>query len=1196
MDYKIKLKNIKESCNIINIDYDAINYASSQILNNFKGSNVVFIAKNQLEIDKIKKQLVFFNPQIEENYEILTFYPWDCRPYDNNPVKSSITTSRVKTLYKITNNKNKKYLIITTINAVLQKIPDKSTICKSSLLISTHDEISSDQIAKSLIYNGYTRQSLAYIAGEFSIRGGIIDIVTSISGENNRNESKDSNSENVGYRLDMFGNEVESIKYFDPMTQLSQDKVNKIEILPASEIILNEETIANFRNNYRRVFCASFNPASPDEIYESISNKRYLPGLEHYLPLFFNEPLTNLFSYLQNCVIFRAKETQDIASDFYQQIEQSYDSRIEDAKINKFDQSSRKALPTELLYHKPEEISAIIENNTNINFHSFEHGDKNSRIVDLGFKTIPDFNLAAKANRKDPLELAVEYSQSLKKKIFFAVINDNSKNRIKSLLHDLNKDIPIVEVELDRGFEASDFAMIPEQLIFGPKLTQKKSKKNKDAAKKILEEGLTINISELVVHRDHGIGRFEGIHKISAVGIETDMIKIIYDRDEALFICVDDIDLITRYGENNPLIQLDRLGVVNWRTRKDKVKKRIKIAAAALIKIAAARKLKKGKVFLANDHFYEEFKANFGFVETQDQMEAIIAVEEDLANGTPMDRLICGDVGFGKTEVAMRAAFIVASNNYDYEQYFEQITSDSNENLKIKRKQNISQIAIITPTTILCRQHFNNFTERFKGTNIRIAQLSRLTTPAQNKKTKEALQKGEIDIVIGTHALLGKNLQFKNLSLLIVDEEQHFGVAQKERLKEMKNEVHILTLSATPIPRTLQMSLTGIKDLSLIATPPVDRLAIRNFVMPFDLTIVKEAIIREYQRNGKVFFVTPFIKHIDELKRKLKQVLPEEIKMTHAHGQMAPSEIESIMNDFFEDRIDVLLSTTIIESGIDVATANTIIIHKAEMFGLSQLYQLRGRVGRSKTQAYAYFMMSNKEVNEQAKKKLKVMQNLDELGVGFNIASHDMDIRGSGDIIGDEQSGHIKDTGMELYQQMLLEEIEKMRNKINDSQVEDVADFEFNPQIKLSVSLCIPESYIEDLSLRMSFYKKIARISNFDEQNQLEDELLDRFGIIPDETRNLIQVSILKNTCKKLKISKLQAVAEGIFLSFKNNKFSKTDELLNLVLNSQNQVKFLPDHRISFSAKYLFDEKLSLQDSEIKIKAAFKALNILENL
>lgn len=1188
MDYKIKLKNIRESCNIVNIDHDAVNYATSQILDNFKSSNVVFIAKNQLEIDKIKKQLIFFNPNIEQEYEILPFYPWDCRPYDNNPVKSSITTNRIKTLYKITNNKERKYLIITTINTILQKIPDKSTICKSSLLISQHDEISSDQIANSLIYNGYTRQSLAYIAGEFSIRGGIIDIVTSLAGGN------------TGYRLDMFGNEIESIKYFDPMSQLSQDKVSKIEILPASEIILNEETVANFRNNYRRVFSASFNPISPDEIYESISNKRYLPGLEHYLPLFFNEPLTNLFSYLPNCVVFYSVETDNVASDFYQQIQQSYDSRIEDAKIDKFDQSSRKPLPVELLYHKPEEISELIKSNINIQFHSFDCGDKNSRIVDLGFKTIPDFNLAAKAGRRDPLELAAEYSQSLKKKIFFAAVNDNSKNRIKGLLNDLNKDTPIVEIELDRGFEASDFAMISEQLIFGPKLTRKKPKKNKDAAKKILEEGLTINISELVVHRDHGIGRFEGIQKISAVGIETDMVKIVYDNEDTLFICVDDIDLITRYGENNPLIKLDRLGVVNWRTRKDKVKKRIKIAAAALIKIAAARKLKKGKIFLPNDHFYEEFQVSFGFVETGDQMEAINAVEEDLANGTPMDRLICGDVGFGKTEVAMRASFIVASSNYDYEDHFEQITSGEDVNLiKIKRNQNISQVAIITPTTILCRQHFNNFAQRFKGTGIRIAQLSRLTTPAQNKKTKEALEKGEIDIVIGTHALLGKNLKFKNLSLLVIDEEQHFGVAQKERLKEFKNEVHILTLSATPIPRTLQMSLTGIKDLSLIATPPVDRLAIRNFVMPFDLTIAKEAIIREYQRNGKVFFVTPYIKHIDELKRKLSQVLPEEIKMTHAHGQMAPSKIETIMNDFFEDRIDVLLSTTIIESGIDVATANTIIIHKAEMFGLSQLYQLRGRVGRSKTQAYAYFMMSNKEVNEAAKKKLKVMQNLDELGVGFNIASHDMDIRGSGDIIGDEQSGHIKDTGMELYQQMLLEEIEKVKNKIDNSETSDVADFEFNPQIKLSISLSIPESYMSDLSLRMSFYKKIAKITSFDEQGQLEDEFLDRFGKIPDETRNLIQVSIIKNICKKLKVSKVQAVPEGIFIAFKNNKFSKTDQLLDLVFKSQSLIKIQKDHRILFSKEFIFagnNSNSSIIEAEQKIKSAFKVLDILQNL
>ncbi len=1181
MDYKTKIKNIKESCNIIKIDDDARIYATSQIINNFKESDIVFIAKNQLEVEKIKKQLIFFNPGIENSHQISTFYPWDCRPYDNNQVKSAISTSRIKTLHQISHNKQKKHLVITTINNLIQKIPDKSTIQKSSLIIKNKDKISSEQIIEALVYNGYTRQSLAYIAGEFSVRGGIIDIVTSLAGEN------------IGYRIDLFGDEIESIKSFDVASQLSQDSLHKIEILPAGEIILNDANINNFRTNYRQTFSSSFNLQNKDEIYESVSNKRYIPGLDHYLPLFFDKPLTNIFSYLSSPTIFLSQEVENIAQDFYQQIESSYQDRKEELKFNQDDLSPRKPLPTNLLYYKPQEIFDIIEKNQNIKFHNFEHLDKNSRIIDLEFKSIPQFHVAAKTKKQDPLELATNYIKDANKKAIITVSNENSKNRIKNLLIDLNKDLPILEIELNSGFETSDLIMISESSIFGEKINRKRARKNIDAAKKILEEGIAIDIGELIVHREHGIGKFEGIQKIKIGDIENDMIKIAYAGSDNLFISVEDIDLITRYSEANPLIQLDKLGVASWKNRKAKIKKRIQISAKQLIEVAAQRQLKKGKIFIAHEHFYEEFKANFGFVETDDQLTAIESIEDDLSKGVPMDRLICGDVGFGKTEVAMRAAFIVASTNYDYDEYLEKITSG--KSTKIKRKNKISQIAIITPTTILCRQHYNNFKERFKNTPFKITSLSRLTTQTKNRKTKEQLESGEIDIIIGTHALLSKNIKFKNLSLLIVDEEQHFGVAQKERLKELKNNVHILTLSATPIPRTLQMSLTGIKDLSLIATPPIDRLSVRNFVAPFDITTAKEAIIREYQRGGKVFFVTPFIKHIADLKKKLNQVLPEEIKLVEAHGQMTPNEIENIMNDFYDDKIDVLLSTTIIESGIDVASANTIIINKAEMFGLSQLYQLRGRVGRSKKQAYAYFMTSRKEINEQAKRKLKVMQNLDELGVGFSVASHDMDIRGSGDLIGDEQSGHIKETGIELYQQMLFEEIEKVKSKVDSSQITKT-DFEFNPQIKLSISLAIPESYICDLSVRMSFYKKIAKITNQEELNEIEDELLDRFGSIPEETRNLTQVALLKNICKKLGISKLQSSNDEILISFKGNKFSKTDELLNLIFKSPALIKILPDHRVSFSRKFLFKEATTLSNPNLKIKASFKALETLKNL
>lgn len=1182
MDYKIKINNIKESCSVIKIDDDATNFAATKIIANFKNQDCLFLAKNQLEIAKIKQQLIYFNPAIEDSHEILTFYPWDCRPYDFNCPKASIITNRIRTLNKIINSEQKNILLITSINAILQKVPAKEEIQKNSLIIRKGQQISIENIVTSLVNNGYIRQSSSYVPGDFSVRGGIIDLVTTLAGEN------------IGYRIDMFSDEIESIKSYNPISQLSQDNVNNIEILPAGEIILNEESIANFRANYRKIVTSELNFDYKDEVFENICNNRYLNGIEHYLPLFFNKPLVNITDLLKNPVIFTNSANQKIAADFYEQAIESFNSRIEDIKINNSDTTFKKPIPTSYLYDSYSDFLQQNKQNSIIEFNNFSNPDQ-KRAIDLEIKTVPEFHLAARTKKVAAINLTIDYIEKSGKKALFCANNDNTLQRIKNELLQINKSYPVAQITIDRGFETSDFIAISQNDLYGQKSQQKTGKKNKNAAKKILDEAAAIAISELVVHRDYGIGRFEGITEVAAAGVKNDMIKIAYGGGDNLFISVEDIDLITRYGADNPLIELDRLGVASWKNRKEKIKKKIKVAASELLKVAAARELKKATPFIANDLFYEEFKNNFGFVETPDQHDTILEIEEDLASGKPMDRLICGDVGFGKTEVAMRAAFIVSSTNYDYDKYIEAATID--KIAKLTRKKEVSQITIVTPTTILCRQHYKNFTERFAGTGIKIAQLSRLTTQTQNRKTKEALEKGEIDIVIGTHALLGKNIKFKNLALIIIDEEQHFGVAQKERLKELKNECHILTLSATPIPRTLQMSLTGIKDLSLIATPPVDRLAVRNFVMPFDITTAKEAILREYQRGGKVFFVTPFIKDIDEIAKKLQKTLPEEISCRHAHGQMPPNQIEDIMNDFYDDKIDVLLSTTIIESGIDVASANTIIINKAEHFGLSQLYQLRGRVGRSKKQAYAYLMTNRKEVNEQAKRKLKVMQNLDELGVGFTVASHDMDIRGTGDILGDEQSGHIKETGVELYQQMLYDEIQRVKNKI-EHEPTATTNFEFNPQVKLAVSLAIEESYIEDLAIRMSFYKKISKVSNIEEQNKMESELLDRFGKIPTATRNLIAIAIIKNSCKDLKIAKIQAISQGILVSFKNNKFSKSDQLLDIIFKSNSQIKIQNNHAILFSFDYIFSaQQISEESQEFKkITAANKILKMLQQL
>lgn len=1170
MDYKVKTKNITDSCEIKKLCQDAQSFITGIASQNFNDQDLLIITQNDSDLETFSKQLKFFAPNLIEKYEILHFPAWDCLPYDRSSPKQIIMSQRIKTLYKLANRQSlqSNFIVITTLNAISQKITPDSAIKNCGLIAKTGVKLSTTQIANFLVYNGYQRRSCANNAGEFAIRGGIVDIVTQNS------------LDIVGYRLDFFGDEIESVKAFDPLTQLSQESLRSVEILPASEVILNESTIASFRIKYR----GQFGLPADDQLYSAISDNRTHPGMEHWLPFFYKEDLVSIFDYLKNPVSFCDQKIYGLADDRQKIIEEYFQSRVDSVKESKISGSVYHPTPSELLYYNTDQLTSLIQASTAITFNEFDSADSdNKRIFDLEIKPTPDFALAGRANKRDPLELMQEFISSIitdakKQKVAIACLSEGFKERLIKLLLDFNlscqeisniselKDvspqkIAIFVMPISYGFITSDLILISEQALFGQKTVRKKSK-NKASSQRILEEGLSINLGELVVHREHGIAKFDGIHTIATGNIKNDFLKLIYANNDTLFVPVDDINLVTRYGAENPLIQLDKLGGGNWQNRKKSVRKRVYIAAKALIKIAAARKVRKAPILIPKSHWYEEFKAGFGFIETQDQLKAIEEVEEDLQKGSPMDRLICGDVGFGKTEVAMRAA----------------ATAVGNEGKKY-------QVAIISPTTLLTRQHFTNFVKRFEFCDTKISQLSRLVSVAKSREIKEKLANGDVDIVIGTHALLNKNIKFKNLGLVIVDEEQHFGVAQKERLKELRNEVHVLTLSATPIPRTLQMSLTGVKDLSLIASAPMDRLAVRNFVMPYDSVIVKEAIMREYQRSGKVFFVVPRVSDIAKIEERLAKSLPPEIKVTHAHGQMTPSQLDQIMNDFYDGKIDVLLSTTIIESGIDIASANTMIIYRAEMFGLAQLYQLRGRVGRSKVRAYAYFMMSEKKLSKDAKKKLEVMQNMDSLGVGFTVASHDMDIRGSGDLLGGEQSGHVKDTGIELYQQMLLETINNLKNKGDDLD-EDYFKQDFCVQIKLGISLLIPEKYMDDLSLRMNFYKKISTIKNDEDQENLIDELTDRFGKVPQEVLNLMDIAKLKWACKTVGVSKIEIISSGIAVSFKNNKFSDPEKLMQMIFSSNNKIKL---HQVQ---KVLFVKDTKSETK--KIRSAFEVIKALE--
>jgi transcription-repair coupling factor (superfamily II helicase) len=592
--------------------------------------------------------------------------------------------------------------------------------------------------------------------------------------------------------------------------------------------------------------------------------------------------------------------------------------------------------------------------------------------------------------------------------------------------------------------------------------------------------------------------------------------------------------VLSRFGSEDALVDLDRLGGVNWQARKARVKQRLKDIADRLIKIAAARQTNAGEVFEPPAGLYDEFAARFPYPETEDQQRAIDDTLSDLAAGRPMDRLICGDVGFGKTEIALRAAFVTVMGG--------------------------AQVAVVVPTTLLARQHFKTFSERFAGLPVRIAQISRLVTPRDAAEAKRGLADGTLDIVIGTHALMAKSIQSKALGLLVVDEEQHFGVKQKERLKELRASVHVLTLSATPIPRTLQLAMSGVKEMSLIATPPVDRLAVRTFVMPYDPVVVREAIQREHFRGGQIFYVCPRIEDVPELSERLRKLVPE-IKVVAVHGQMPPSQLEKAMTAFYDRQYDLLLSTNIIESGLDIPSANTMIVHRADMFGLAQLYQLRGRIGRSKIRAYAYLTLPpGRLLSAAAEKRLNVMQTLDTLGAGFTLASHDMDIRGAGNLLGEEQSGHIREVGIELYQQMLEEAIAAQRS----GAVPDQTKPPFTPQISIGTSVLIPEAYVADLSVRLGLYRRLASLVDAGEIESFAAELIDRFGPLPEEVENLLQIVTIKRRCVDAGIEKVDAGPKGAVISFHQDRFAQPEALIAFIQKRADKVKLRPDHKMVF--------------------------------
>jgi transcription-repair coupling factor (superfamily II helicase) len=1089
-------------------------------------ARTLFIAPDDAAMRAVADAVPFFAPELE----ILQLPAWDCLPYDRASPSVAVTSQRMSTLQALQQPSKKKQLVLTTIGAVIQKYVTPFRIRQTGERLTAGREISRERLASLLQSNGYFRVDTVAEAGEFAIRGSIVDLFPAGS--------------EFGLRLDFFGDEIESIRRFDPADQRSIDRVEHFDILPAVESLMDDEAIKRFRVGYRDRFGVT---ATGDPLYQAVSEGRRLSGMDHWLPLF-EERMATVFDHVgDGTLVVRDAGAVSAGQSRLDAISDYYDNRV---KAQVAEPGSYRPLPPEMLYLTGDELERTLTANAAHLLTPFVQPDS-ANIIDFGISAARDF-APERAQKTNVYEAVAAHLKSLAKtghKAIIASYSLGARERLKGLLSDHGAPplsdahswqqalgiakgrAAMVVLPIDHGFTAPDYALISEQDMLGDRLVRRQ--KRKKSADAFLAELAALTPGDLVVHQDHGIGRYEGLISIPVGNSPHDCVALSYAGGDKLYVPVENIDVLSRYGSDSENVTLDRLGGEAWQRRKSKLKERIRAIAHELLKTAAERALRPGKVIEVDDQAYASFVDRFPYEETEDQQRVIDEVLEDLSAGKPMDRLVCGDVGFGKTEVAMRAAFAAAMAGL--------------------------QVAIIAPTTLLARQHSSNFAERFRDLPLKLGRLSRLVPAAEASTTRDGLVDGTVDIVIGTHAVLAKSLQFKRLGLVIVDEEQRFGVNHKEKLKALKTDVHMLTLTATPIPRTLQMAMSGLRDLSVIQTPPVDRLAVRTYVMPWDPVVLREALLREHYRGGQSFFVVPRIADLTEIEEFLRTEVPE-IKYVTAHGQMSPTQVEERMSAFYEKRYDVLLSTTIVESGLDIPSANTLIIHRADRFGLAQLYQLRGRVGRSKTRAYAYLTHEeNRVLTETAEKRLKVLGDLDSLGAGFQLASHDLDIRGAGNLVGDEQSGHIKEVGFELYQSMLEEAILEARA---GTQGLAKPRGSFSPQITIDAPILIPDDYVPDLSVRMALYRRLNELEEGQDVEGFAAEMTDRFGTIPEPTQNLLKLIQIKQNALIAQVSKIEVGARGTLVSFHQDAPPNVPGLLAYVEKLGETAKLRPDSKL----------------------------------
>jgi transcription-repair coupling factor (superfamily II helicase) len=1090
----------------------------------------------------LSRALAFFGPDVE----VLEFPAWDCLPYDRVSPHAAVVAQRMTALARLARVKGRERpsVLLTTVNAILQRVPPREMVARQTLSAASGNLLAMSGVIGWLELNGFGRTATVREAAEYAVRGGILDLFAPGMDE--------------PVRLDFFGDTLESIRSFDPDTQRTTSELRALDLVPVSEFQLTSDTIRQFRTGY----VAAFGAAGPDDaLYHAVTEGRRYAGMEHWLPLF-HKSMETLFDYLSPAGEREQSATpilieplaEEAAHERLAQIADYYEARRE-ALEQSGSELPYKPLPPDRLYLAEAEWRARLDASALARLSPFDSPEGTADSIAIGAHAGHNFTAERSEPNTNVFEALTRHVQALQtggKRAVIALWSDGSRERMSHVLaeHGLpnltnvaswpqiaalpRPQVALAVLGLESGFETADVAVISEQDILGERLVRPHRQSKR--AENFIAEVTSLATGDLVVHVDHGIGRFVGLRAIEAAGAPHDCLEIHYAGGDKLFLPVENIELLSRYGSEGSGVELDRLGGAAWQSRKARMKNRIREIAGALIKVAAERALREAPRLAVGPGLYDEFCAGFPYEETDDQQASITAVLNDLAAGRPMDRLICGDVGFGKTEIALRAAFIAAMNG--------------------------KQVAVVVPTTLLSRQHFKTFSDRLKGYPVNVAQASRLVTPAELAQTKKGLAEGNIDIVVGTHALLGKSIKFKDLGLIVVDEEQHFGVAHKEKLKQLRAEVHVLTLTATPIPRTLQLALSGVREMSIIATPPVDRLAVRTFVSPFDPVVVREALLRERYRGGQSFYVCPRIEDLADTKAFLDKAVPE-VRVAVAHGQMPATVLEDIMAAFYDGKYDVLLSTTIVESGLDIPNANTLIVHRADMFGLSQIYQLRGRVGRSKLRAYALLTLpAKRKITPQAERRLKVLQSLDTLGAGFQLASHDLDIRGAGNLLGDEQSGHIKEVGFELYQEMLEEAVASLKAGISAPIAE-----KWSPQITLGTPVLIPEDYVTDLPVRLSLYRRLAEIEDDRSIEGFAAELVDRFGPLPQEVEYLLQVVAIKTMCLRANVEKIDVGPKGAVLAFRDNTFSNPDGLIAYIAKHPVGARVRPDMKVVF-----FDE------------------------